>query len=131
MKPIWPILCALLCAVPAGAMPARADAGVAAVDGLRLGLNLVLGVAQQEDDRRHRRDERDDRRDDRRDGRDRDGGEQRDDRINRAIAIASSRGRVQDAGPMGGSLFWVRVTTDHGRVDFIVDTDSGRIVGQR
>jgi len=59
------------------------------------------------------------------------GGEQRDNRINRAIAIASSRGRVLDAGPQGGSIFWVRVATDHGRVDLLVDVDSGRIIGER
>jgi hypothetical protein len=57
--------------------------------------------------------------------------ENRDDRINRAMSIGSSRGRVLDAGPQGGSIFWVRVATDHGRVDLLVDTDSGRIIGER
>ena len=55
----------------------------------------------------------------------------RDGRIDRAISIASSRGRVLDAGPQGGSVFWVRVATDHGRVDLLVDADSGRIIGER
>lgn len=58
------------------------------------------------------------------------GGEQRDNRINRAMQIASSRGRVLDAWPMGGSIFGVRVATDHGRVDLTVDTDSGQIIGE-
>ncbi len=57
--------------------------------------------------------------------------ENRDNRINRAMSIGSSRGRVLDAGPQGGSIFWVRVATDHGRVDLLVDTDSGRIIGER
>jgi hypothetical protein len=55
----------------------------------------------------------------------------RDDRINRAMSVASRRGRVLDAGPQGGSVFWVRVATDHGRVDLLVDADSGRIIGER
>lgn len=56
----------------------------------------------------------------------------RDDRINRAIRIAESRGRVLDAGQQSGSIFWVRVaTTDRGRVDLLIDTDSGRIIGER
>ena len=59
------------------------------------------------------------------------GGEQRDNRINQAIDIARSRGTVLDAGPQGGSIFWVRVATDHGRVDLLVDVDSGRIIGER
>ncbi|ESQ73693.1 hypothetical protein ABAC402_18060 [Asticcacaulis sp. AC402] len=56
-----------------------------------------------------------------------------DDRINRAIQIASSggRGRVLDAGQQSGSIFWVRVATDRGRVDLLIDTDSGRIIGER
>jgi hypothetical protein len=56
---------------------------------------------------------------------------ERDNRINQAMAIASGRGRVLDAGPMGGSIFWVRVATERGRVDIIVDTASGRIIGER
>lgn len=63
-----------------------------------------------------------------------DGGGQlqnRDDRINRAIQVAGRRGRVLDAGPQGGSVFWVRVATDHGRVDLLIDADTGRIIGER
>ncbi|MFT4074249.1 MAG: hypothetical protein QM647_01875 [Asticcacaulis sp.] len=63
-----------------------------------------------------------------------DGGGQlqnRDDRINRAMQVAARRGRVLDAGPQSGSVFWVRVATDHGRVDLLVDADSGRIIGER
>ncbi|MDI7775373.1 hypothetical protein [Asticcacaulis sp. EMRT-3] len=55
----------------------------------------------------------------------------RDDRINRAISVARSRGRVLDAGSQGGSVFWVRVDTGHGRVDLLVDANSGRIVGEK
>lgn len=54
-----------------------------------------------------------------------------DNRINRAISIASSRGRVLDAGQQSGSVFWARVATPNGRVDLLIDTDSGRIIGER
>jgi hypothetical protein len=64
-------------------------------------------------------------------GGDRGGENRRDDRINRAIRIAESRGRVLDAGQQSGSIFWVRVATDRGRVDLLIDTDSGRIIGER
>ena len=59
------------------------------------------------------------------------GGGQRDDRINRAIDIGRSRGEYIKAWPAGGSLFWVRVQTGQGRVDLLIDADSGRIVDQR
>ncbi len=59
------------------------------------------------------------------------GGEQRDDRIGRAMDIGRSQGRVLNAWPQGGSLFMVRVDTPRGRVDIIVDVDSGRVVGER
>lgn len=59
------------------------------------------------------------------------GENRRDDRINRAIAAGQARGRVLDAGQQGGSTFWVRVDTGHGRVDLLVDGDTGRIVGER
>jgi hypothetical protein len=59
------------------------------------------------------------------------GGEYRDQRINRAIAIGQGHGRVLNAWPQGGSLFVVRVDTPRGRVDMIIDVDTGRIVGER
>ena len=114
--------------------------------GLRLGVEIALAADAGDPDKWRRRDG-DNNNDDRRDRRDdnnsgdrrggwngggRGGGEDRsDNRINRAIAIASSRGRVLDAGQQSGSIFWVRVATDRGRVDLLVDTDSGRIVGER
>jgi hypothetical protein len=95
------------------------------------------------DDRRNDDRQRDDRQNNDRQSRDRqpdaqrfdrgNGGQlqNRDDRINRAMSVAGRRGRVLDAGPQGGSIFWVRVATDHGRVDLLVDADSGRIIGER
>lgn len=68
---------------------------------------------------------------DRSGGGDRGGENRRDGRIERAIRIAESRGRVLDAGQQSGSIFWVRVATDRGRVDLLIDTDSGRIIGER
>jgi len=59
------------------------------------------------------------------------GGGFRDERINRAIAIGRGRGTVLNAWPQGGSLFIVRVATPRGRVDMIIDVDTGRIVGER
>jgi len=122
---------ALGTALLAAAIPMAAQAAMQA-DGLRIGLGVGLLIGQQDDDRRHRRD--DDRRGGDRDngGYGRRGGDgQRDDRINRAIAIAQSRGRVLDAWPEGGSLFGVRVATSHGRVDLTIDVDSGRIIDER
>ena len=59
------------------------------------------------------------------------GGGFRDERINRAMAIGRVRGTVLNAWPQGGSLFIVRVATPRGRVDMIIDVDTGRIVGER
>lgn len=60
------------------------------------------------------------------------GGEnRRDDRINRAIAAGEARGHVLDAGQQDGSTFWVRVDTGHGRVDLLVDGQTGRVIGER
>lgn len=146
MKRILPLFCAVILA----AMPMATQAGGLAL-GQAEGLNVSLGVGllmgQQDDDRRHRHrgddnngDHRgDDRRDDRDNGGyggyDRRGGggeDRRDDRIGRATAIARSRGfTVLDAGSEGGSVFWVRVNTPRGRVDLLIDADSGQIVGQR
>ncbi len=55
----------------------------------------------------------------------------RDNRINRAMAIGQVHGRVLNAWPAGGSLFMVRVDTPRGRVDMLIDVDTGRVVGQR
>ena len=153
MKLIPPLLCALtLAAMP---MASRAESQSEA---LRIGLGVGLLMGQSDDDRRRHRDEpppqngrRDDRRDERRDvpppppgggayrgyegGYDRraagGGGEVRDERINRAISIGQGRGRVLNAWPQGGSLFVVRVDTPRGRVDMIIDVDTGRVVGER
>ena len=114
--------------------------------GLKLGVEIALAADAGDPDKWRRRDGDNNNNDDRRDRRDDNnggdrrggwggggrGGEDRsDNRINRAIAIASSRGHVLDAGQQSGSIFWVRVATDRGRVDLLVDTDSGRIVGER
>lgn len=142
MKRICTLLAlALIAAAPAHqalARPAASDVVAANIGGLKLG--AVIGAALDGDQDRWRRHDDDDRknnRDDRDDGRwnnngrDRGGEDRRDDRINRAIAIARSRGSVLDAGQQSGSIFWVRVATDRGRVDLLVDTDSGRIIGER
>jgi hypothetical protein len=136
----------LLCVVVLAAMPMATRAGGLAfgqAQGLNVGLGVGLLIGQQDDDRRHRHrgdDNNGDHRGDDRDNggyggydrRDMGGGEdRRDNRINRAIAIAQSRGHVLDAGSEGGSVFWVRVNTPRGRVDLLIDADSGQIVGQR
>lgn len=126
---------ALIAAAPAGQAAARTEAD--AVMGLKIGaiINAALDADQDHWRRRdddNRRDNRDDGRWNNDNGHDRDRGEdRRDNRINRAMEIASSRGRVLDAGQQSGSIFWVRVATDRGRVDLLVDTDSGRIIGER
>lgn len=152
MKQIWPLLSLVLIAAPVAA-PAVAAAEVPT---LRGGLDeAVMIMAGNKKDRDYsggnrqrgnddrRNDRGDDRQDDNRPSRDRPANAQnfdrgnarqfqnRDDRINRAMAVAGQRGRVLDAGPQGGSVFWVRVATDHGRVDLLVDADSGRIIGER
>jgi hypothetical protein len=159
MKPILPLLCAVLLGATAMvATPMVSQAAVGDGNELAVGLGVGLLIGQQDDDRRHRRDNGDDRkRDDRKPDERRDngndrrdapvydrrdnggggydrrggGGEQRDDRINRAIAIGQGRGRVLNAWPQGGSLFMVRVDTPRGRVDIVIDVDTGRIVGER
>ncbi len=128
---------ALIAAAPAGQAAARPVGD--AVMGVKIG--AILSAALDADQDHWRRRDDDNRRDDRDDGRwnnnnnngrDRGSEDRRDNRINRAIAIASSRGHVLDAGQQSGSIFWVRVaTTDRGRVDLLVDTDSGRIIGER
>ncbi len=55
----------------------------------------------------------------------------RDNRIDRAFAIGRGYGRVVNAWPQGGSLYLVRVNTPHGRVDMVIDVDTGRVVGER
>jgi len=124
-----------ICTLLAIALIAAAPAGQA-VAGVKLGA-LISAAIDGDQDHWRRRDD-DNRRDNRDDGRwnndnnghDR-GEDRRDNRINRAMQIASSRGRVLDAGQQSGSIFWVRVATDRGRVDLLVDTDSGRIIGER
>ena len=143
------------------ATPVASRAAGVGEDGLSVGLSVGLWMGQQDDDRRHRRDNGGDRKpDDRRDnGNDRrdnggdhreppvvydrrdaggggydrrgGGGEQRDNRINRAIAVGQGYGHVVNAWPQGGSLFLVRVNTPHGRVDMVIDVDTGRVVGER
>lgn len=158
MKQIWPLLSLALIAVPM-AVPAVAAAEAPTLrGGLDEAVMVLASNKKDRDDRRNSGSNRqrgnDDRqnarqRDDRQDGRQNDnrqnrqvqtqrfdrgnGGQlqNRDDRINRAMSVAGRRGRVLDAGPQGGSVFWVRVATDHGRVDLLVDADSGRIIGER
>jgi len=156
MKQIWPFLSLVLIAAPM-AVPAVAAAEAPT---LRGGLDeAVMILADNKKDRDGRKNSGGNRQrgnDDRPDFRQRDNGhgddrqsrdrqpqaqrfdrgnggqlQNRDDRINRAMSVASRRGRVLDAGPQGGSVFWVRVATDHGRVDLLVDADSGRIIGER
>lgn len=54
-----------------------------------------------------------------------------DNRAARAKAAVSGKGRVLDVGQESGSVFWVVVSTDHGRVTYLVNADTGRIVGER
>ncbi|ESQ89035.1 hypothetical protein [Asticcacaulis benevestitus] len=147
MKQIWPLLCVALIAAPVAveAAPVVQTSlfGDAPAQVIRAG--FVPNIDQRRPDDNsgsNRRRNDDNHRDDdgpQRPQRDRnpnrDEGprqENRDNRINTAMAIARSSGaRVLDAGPQGGSIFWVRVVTDHGRVDLLVDTDSGRIIGER
>ncbi|WAC47909.1 hypothetical protein OVA03_14555 [Asticcacaulis sp. SL142] len=120
MKQAITIFCALL----AMSLPSAGQA-----QALRLDVSVSAPMLlAQNSDRRDRERPRDEPRRDNKDSEPR-----RDDRLNRAIAIAiaQSRGRVLDAGPEKGAIFWVRVATERGRVDFLVDTNSGRIVGER
>ena len=156
MKQIWPLLSLVLIATPLAA-PAVAAAEAPTLRGGLGEAVMVLAANKDRDDRRNsggnrqrgnddRRNEdrrNDDRQNNDRQSRDRqpdaqrfdrgNGGQlqNRDDRINRAMSVAGRRGRVLDAGPQGGSVFWVRVATDHGRVDLLVDADTGRIIGER
>lgn len=136
MKRILALFCLALTVAPVGA---QADTLRNLVQGLDTAVVIKIG-GDQERRRGRDRDDRDERgngggnnwRDNRDDNRGGARGENRNDgRINRAMAIASSRGRVLDAGQQSGSIFWVRVATPNGRVDLLVDADSGRIVGER
>lgn len=144
MKRFLAPLCLVLTLVAPASHAVAAPVGGIGL-GLKLGVELAIAADAGDPDKWRRRHDGDDnnnnnnddrgRRDDNNRGGwggGRGGGEDRsDNRINRAMAIASSRGRVLDAGQQGGSIFWVRVATDHGRVDLLVDTDSGRIIGER
>ena len=151
MKQIWPLLSLALIAAPM-AVPAVAAAEAPTLrGGLDEAVMVLASNKKDRDDRRNSGSNRQRGNDDRPDVRQQDdrqndnrqvqtqrfdrgnGGQlqNRDDRINRAMSVASRRGRVLDAGPQGGSVFWVRVATDHGRVDLLVDADSGRIIGER
>jgi hypothetical protein len=135
MKRIIALFCLALTVAPVGA---QADTLRDLVQGLDTAVVVKIGGDQER--RRRDRDDRDDRgnnggsnwRDNRDDDR---GGNRREDRndgrIKRAMDIARSRGQVLDAGQQSGSIFWVRVATPNGRVDLLVDADSGRIVGER
>jgi hypothetical protein len=160
MKQIWPLLCLVLIATPLAAPATALAEGLTLRGGMDEAVVLLASDKKDRDDRRNsgsnrqrgaddRSRQSDTRQRDTRQGddsqaRDRqpqaqhfDRGntrqvqENRDDRINRAMSVAGRRGRVLDAGPQGGSVFWVRVATDHGRVDLLVDADSGRIIGER
>jgi hypothetical protein len=154
MKQIWPLLSLVLIAMTL-ALPAPAVAALRPHDGVDDVVLMLAGNKKDSDNRDNSGSNRkrgNDRPDDDRPKPDRrpeperqapdrparaprpDGGGQlqnRDNRINRAMSVAERRGRVLDAGPQGGSVFWVRVATDHGRVDLLVDADSGRIIGER
>ncbi len=160
MKQIWPFLCLVLIATPLAAPATALAEGLTLRGSMDEAVVLLASDKKDRDDRRNsgsnrqrgtddRSRQSDTRQRDTRQGddsqaRDRqpqaqhfDRGntrqvqENRDDRINRAMSVAGRRGRVLDAGPQGGSVFWVRVATDHGRVDLLVDADSGRIIGER
>ncbi len=157
MKQIWPLLSLVLIAAPLAAPAVAAAEAPQLRGGLGEAVMVLAANKKDRDDRRNsgsnrqrgnddRRNEdrrNDDRQNNDRQSRDRqpdaqrfdrgNGGQlqNRDDRINRAMSVAGRRGRVLDAGPQGGSIFWVRVATDHGRVDLLVDADSGRIIGER
>jgi hypothetical protein len=153
MKQIWPLLSLVLIAAPLAAPAVAAAEAPTLRGGLGEAVMVLAANKKDRDDRKNsggnRQRGNDDRRNDNRQNDDRqDGGRQnnvqrtdrgnsrpvqenRDNRINRAMDVARSRGRVLDAGPQGGSVFWVRVATDHGRVDLLVDADSGRIIGER
>ncbi len=137
MKRIIALFCLALTVAPVGA---QAETLRDLVQGAEAA--VVVRIGGDQDRRRRDRDDREDRgnnnggsnwrdsRDDNRGGNDR-REDRNDGRINRAMSIASSRGRVLDAGQQSGSIFWVRVATPNGRVDLLVDADSGRIVGER
>jgi hypothetical protein len=161
MKQIWPLLSLVLIAAPLGTslvVPAVAAAETPVLRGGSGEAVMLLASAKRDrderrhsgsnrqrgnDDRQNARQRNNDRQDDNRQSRQRqtnmqrfdrgNGGQSQNrvDRINRAMSVAGRRGRVLDAGPQGGSVFWVRVATDHGRVDLLVDADSGRIIGER
>ena len=152
MKQIWPLLSLVLIAAPVTLPSVAAAEPLALRGGLDEAVMILAGNKKDRDTsgsnrQRGNDDRRNDRGDDRQDNgrpsRDRPANAQnfdrgnarqfqnRDDRINRAMAVAGRRGRVLDAGPQGGSIFWVRVATDQGRVDLLVDADSGRIIGER
>ncbi len=139
MKRILALFCLALTAAPVGA---QADTLHDLVQGLDTAVVVKIGGDQERRRPGRDRGDRDDRgngggsnwrdsRDDDRGGYDRPREDRNDGRINRARAIASSRGRVLDAGQQSGSIFWVRVATANGRVDLLVDADSGRIIGER
>lgn len=138
MKRIFALFCLALTVAPMGA---QAETLRELVQGLDSAVVVKIGGEQERRRPGRDRDDRDDRgnnggsnwRDSRND--DRGGNDRREDRndgrIRRAMDIARSRGQVLDAGQQGGSIFWVRVATPNGRVDLLVDADSGRIVGER
>ncbi|MGA9658135.1 MAG: hypothetical protein WBQ60_03440 [Asticcacaulis sp.] len=143
MKQIWPLFCIALLTAPLGAvaLPASAASLLDAAPAVVIKAGYVPGRKDRDEDRRGNSRNSDmfrqNFRDDRRSAPQAPAPQpriremRRDDRINQAMSIGRSRGHVLDAGPQGGSVFWVRVATDRGRVDLLVDTDSGRIIGER
>ena len=136
MKQVWPIVCALVIALSPG--------GGAHADGLlQVKASLSMDPRFRAGDRDHG-----DRGGDHGNRNDRDNGGQgngggrsdwsgndgfgenrNDDRINQAVAmaIAARGGRKLDAGQLSGSVFWVRLSTAQGRVDVLVDVDTGDV----
>lgn len=140
MKRILALFCLALTVAPLGAQagPARglsASLGADLSEGLKLGavIGAVIDISDQD---RHRRRGGDNDNDSQRsrgndfNRRDDDSGggrreERNDNRMDRAYAIASRYGRVQDVWPKGGSIFGARVSTDRGRIELEIDVNSG------
>ncbi len=128
MKQVWPLVCAVLIALSVGgeahaAMWFQAKGAIAHDQRYR---DRGNSGGNQDNSGGRNNGGRSDLR-----GNDSWGEDRRDNRINRATDIARSRGHVLDAGQQSGSIFWVRVATDHGRVDLLIDTDTGQIIGEK
>lgn len=132
MKRILALFCLALAVAPPGAQAAatRGFAGDLS-GGLKLGgISVAFDAGGQ--DRHKRRDGGGDngqrqndfnRREDDNGGGGRE--ERGDNRMDRAYAIASRYGRVQDVWPKGGPMFGANVSTDRGRIELEINVNSG------